>query len=102
MAGELLASMSKDGTFNRELYQRVTLTFYRTIETSFVDDKSRPTQHETKRRFEILERWLRILRNDYQWGIDRILFVLPRALRAELDGAQFDPAKESRIWTPPS
>jgi hypothetical protein len=100
MAGELLESMSTDGTFNKALYQRVALSFYRTIEASYVHDRSRPTQAETKRRFEMLEQTFRMLRHDYQWGVDRILAVLPKALRCKLDGVSWDPGAESRIWTP--
>lgn len=102
MAGELLEAMSTDGTFNKALYQRVALTFYRVIEASFVQDRSRVTRDETKRRFELLERTFRMLRNDFQWGVDRILYVLPKALRAQLDGTAWDPSRESRIWMPPS
>lgn len=94
--------MTSDGSFNKGLYQQVCVAFYRTIEASYCDDGSRPTRNETERRFLILERTFRMLRHDYQWSVERILFVLPRALRAELDGMKFDPAVESRIWTPSS
>ncbi len=100
MGGELLEAMTTDGSFNKAQYQTVVLAFYRAIAESYAQDKSRPTQRETTRRFAILETTFRMLRHDYNWGVERIVAALPRALRAKLDGMSFKPEMESRIWTP--
>lgn len=101
MAGEILQALTENGTFNKREYQALTLAFFRTIEKSYVDDKSRPTRAETKRRFEMLEKTFRVLRSDYSWGMQRILDELPRSLRCQLDGAPWEPQK-SNIWVPPT
>ena len=93
------ALLGPDGRVDRALYARVCNVFYQVIEKSFVEDRSRVTRDETVRRFRLLEQVFRELREE-AWSVERILFVLPKALRAKLDGAPFEPANESRIWAP--
>lgn len=101
MAGELLEAMrSEDGGVDADMRARVTNRFMRTIERSFEDDKSRVTGSEVRRRFRICERWFRELRAEHGWSTSRILDNLSRILRADLDGAPFDPSTERMIWTP--
>jgi hypothetical protein len=103
MAGEMLKAMADGGEFSRAQYQAITVAFFRVIETSYVQDKMRPTRAETKRRFEILEQTFRMLRSeDFQWSTQRILDELPRALRAKLDRLPWDPSRLRSLWRPPT
>jgi hypothetical protein len=101
MAGELLEAMrANDGGIDGQARARVTVRFMQVIEGSFREDRSRFTGSEVKRRFQICERWFRELRAEHGWSVPRILDNLPRILRAQLDGAPFDPTTERQIWTP--
>lgn len=95
MAGELL-EMVLGG--DKELIRRVTVSFIATINASFVQDKSRMTQNEIKRRFDICITALRELRADHGWAWTRILDAMPALLRSKLDGTPFDPAAQGTLW----
>lgn len=81
---------------------RVTNHFERCIRAS-CEPGAFPVRHltsaEIKRRFDILEKWFRILRGDKQWGIERTLDALPKALAAELSGLQWEPSDRA-LWLP--
>lgn len=99
MAGELLELTMRG---NEKLLARVVKRFEVVIANSFQEDKSRMTRAEVKRRFEILEKAYRELKNEpFFWSTVRILDALPRALRAKLDGTPWKPEEERTIWTPP-
>lgn len=62
----------------------------------------KPTPAEVKRRFGLCETWFRKARGDLGYSLERTLDMMGHALRAALDGQDFDPsaAESSRIWTP--
>jgi hypothetical protein len=101
MAGELLEAMrARDGGIDVHARAGVTMRFVQVIEQSFAADGSRVTGSETRRRFQICERWFRELRAEHGWSLPRILDNLPRILRAQLDGVPFDPTNEKQVWAP--
>jgi len=51
------------------------------------------TQHEVRRRTNILCKWFGILRNECSYSTSRALDTLPLALRTELNGGDFEPPK---------
>lgn len=59
-----------------------------------------PTQTTIEERFKICEKWIRIMRGDCGYSLDRTLDFLPRALRTELDGGSFEPPKAGVGWSP--
>lgn len=78
---------------------RMTVAIERAVMLSFAADGGRMTRDEIRRRFAICEKIVRQLRGDLGWALTRIVDVLPRYLRAELDGIPWTP--ESRaLWTP--
>jgi hypothetical protein len=59
------------------------------------------TQAEVKRRFEICEKWFRIMRTECGYGIKRSLDTIPKALAAELLEQEFDPTDGAGTgWSP--
>lgn len=80
--------------------QRAMQAVVTTIEGSFIADKSRPTQDETRRRFRIVEQWIRELRCEHGWAFVRIFDALPTALRSKLDGIPWDPTAQRETWAP--
>jgi len=78
---------------------RITNSLTRTIELSFVQDKSSMTQNEVRRRFEICIRLFKQLRGDHHWGVQRILDRIPEYLRCELDGKSWEPDSRG-MWLP--
>lgn len=96
MSGEFL-DLAGDPTLRRKITGRVQ----QVIAQSFAKDGARQTGQEIKRRFEIVESTIRMLRGDLGWAYERILDELPRALRAKLDGVPWDPSENRAIWTPP-
>lgn len=50
------------------------------------------TRDEAKRRFEICARGFVTMRRDLHWAVPRIIDELPRYLRANLDGDDWEPA----------
>lgn len=94
MSGEFLELAS-----NPALEMKVRSRVVQILGQSFMKDGARQTQDEVRRRFKILENLIRTLRTDCGWAYDRILDELPRALRAKLDGAPWEPDKRT-IWSP--
>lgn len=59
------------------------------------------TDTEFRRRFKICEKWFRIMRGDCGYSVERTVDFLPRALRADLDGTEFEPPKADLAgWAP--
>ena len=56
------------------------------------------TVSETKRRFEICEKWIRVMRGDMRYSWIRTMDVLPHALRCELDGIDWVPRPIEEGW----
>lgn len=96
MAGEFLELMG----FDVATRARVTTRVIDVIGASFVEDQSRQTMSETRRRFAIVERLIRELRADHGWAIERILDALPVALRSKLDGGNWTPDGSRTVWSP--
>jgi len=59
---------------------------------------ARQTQAEIKRRFEMCLAMVAELRTDLRWSFARISDTLPTALRAKLDGADWNPSTRNS-WT---
>jgi hypothetical protein len=97
--GELIETMRDREDISPQQFARILLTFEGVIGKSFAVDGSRMTGSEVRRRYLICEKWLRTLRHE-GWSITRILDLMPRALRTELDGGTFDPGEERRVWMP--
>ena len=77
----------------------VTKSFQDAIGCSFDDDRSRVTQAEIKRRFEICCKIFENLCGDLKWSTAKALDFIPRYLRNELDGIPYTP--DTRVlWTP--
>jgi len=80
------------------------------IERSFLEDQSRQTQSEIKRRFNICLGLVGEMRTDLHWSWQRITDTLPTALRSKLDGASWSPStrtawshdEASGLFLPPS
>jgi hypothetical protein len=70
------------------------------VSKSFVEDKSTQTQDEIKRRTQMCLGHFKIMRNELKWSIPKICDLLPRSLRAELDGdyAAFLDSMDGRGW----
>lgn len=72
------------------------------VAKSYKEDKFRPTDAETKRRFNLCIDVFTMLRKDkaFQWSIERIIAEMPKALRHKLDGTPWDPSKARATWAP--
>lgn len=95
MAAGVFANLIAEGEVGR-----VTLVFNDVIIQSFVDDKSRVTGDEVKRRFDMLCEIFKQLRGDLKWSLPRCFDYLPKYLRCKIDRAPYDPTTESLLWTP--
>jgi len=78
------------------------------LEQSFREDERRlgssfreriQTQAEVRRRTEILCKWFRTLRADCGYSVSRAKATIGQALRAELDGGNFEPPKAEGMYT---
>lgn len=82
---------------------RVVTGFERIIIESFYPGRNPVrgsiTAHHVRDRFQILERWFRVLRAEKRWGLHRILDTLPEALHAELNGSTWEPDSRA-CWMP--
>ncbi len=83
---------------------QVVRGFEKVIRNSFAPDKDpvrggTPTASHVRERFVICERIFRALRNDKQWGVQRILDKLPEYLHCELNGQSWEPDNRS-VWVP--
>jgi len=94
MPGELIELF-----VDKSLARRVLTKVQDVIMTSFVDDRSRITRAETVRRFKIVETLFRELRAE-GWPHQRILDVMPEALRHKLDGTPWEPDFTRNVWQP--
>lgn len=101
MAGEIFQLANE----SPEALGRLTRGVQDAVARSFVEDKNRDrrvvmTQDEVKRRGRICVEVVRSLRGDLGWSVARIVDALPQALRAKLDGAEWDPSKLRHVWAP--
>ena len=80
---------------------RVVLGIEGAVGASFLEDRSRLTGDEIRRRFDICVRIIKTLRGDLGWAVARVLDHLPRYLRCELDGIPWSPDDERTLWAPP-
>lgn len=80
--------------------QRVTATVHDLVAISFTE-VCFPVKHRTaleeKHRATILLKWFGILRRDLGFSLSQTLETLPYALKAELQGKQFEPPKPGRL-----
>lgn len=96
MAGEMLEMMLEgDEAKLKMVVGRVT----EIIQKSFIADGSRVTGDEVRRRFTMLEKLIRECREEYGWAYERILDVIPFALRSRLDGGVWDPQLHRNSWS---
>ena len=73
----------------------------KSIAKSFAEDEVlRPvmTRSEIKRRFAMVSKIVIILRRDLGWSMPRIFDELDTALRAQLDGAPWNPEDRRKTW----
>lgn len=54
-------------------------------------EEPRRTKSEVQRRTHICEKWIRIMRGDMGFGLEKTLDLLEYAMRSELDGKDFEP-----------
>jgi hypothetical protein len=86
-------------------FEETTVKVERILWESFADDRKNSrihvpiTRDETKRRFKIVERWFGIMRGDMHFSNIKTMDLLPRALRAEIDGTDFVPP--TGAWAAP-
>jgi hypothetical protein len=86
--------------------KQVFLGIQSTILNSFKQDGDRGTlvvltDAEFRNRFKICEKWFRVMRGDCGYSVERAVDFLPRALRCELDGVDFEPPKaDGAGWSP--
>lgn len=87
---------------------RAVMQFAGILERSFNQDavmhgidfvKRHNTDTERKRRADIMGRWYRDLRN-LGYGHIQTMDEIPKALRAELDGGNYEPPERKRLWAP--
>jgi hypothetical protein len=97
MAAEML-DMFKD---NPENVGALVRAIGNSVSQSFVEDRSRKTSAETKRRVEMCVSIARQLRRDLKWSVTRICDEMPFGLRCQLDGIPWDPNNRRTLWTPP-
>jgi len=87
--------------------KRVIFGCIKVVRDSFDDDpkltgavrEGSVAESVIKERFKICEKWVRTLRGELHWPLRKILDMLPRALRAELDGETFVPT-DRHGWRP--
>jgi len=72
------------------------------VEKSFTDHKGEITSNMTKERIDICLEIVKLLRFDFGWSRQKIGDNLHVYLGYELNGIDWDPAKEKNFWIPPS
>lgn len=96
-------------TRNRQEFAKAVNGVIRIVHQSFIEDAKRTsvdhvrrvrTEREEKRRTDICGKWFRRFRGDLGFGLIKTLDELPKALRAELDGAKYTPPAAGRLWVP--
>lgn len=85
-------------TLTTDQRKRVVDAITSALEITFTEDGARQTQAEIKRRFEMCLAMVAELRTDLRWSFARISDTLPTALRAKLDGADWNPSTRNS-WT---
>ena len=91
MSGELLELEDHQ----RHLLIEATATI---VAVSYLEDKSRRTMAENRRRTQLCIDLIRVMRSDCRWSVQRCIDELPRALRCKLDGAPWEPDKRQTWW----
>jgi hypothetical protein len=81
---------------------RVVLGIEGAVGASFLEDRSRLTGDEIRRRFDVCARIIKTLRGELGWALARVLDHLPRYLRCELDGIPWSPDADRVLWAPPT
>lgn len=80
---------------------RVGFAIEQAVACSFLEDKSRATDAETRRRTAMCVEQFKIMRHDMKWSIPKICDLMVQSLRAELDAgspASFIDAMAKRGW----
>lgn len=102
---EALRELVKD----KAAWKRALVSITETVRNSFREERQRrrvvllhevPTDAEIKRRTNICYDWFCTLRADCHYSTERALDTLPKALRATLDGADWEPPAPIRGWAP--
>jgi len=88
---------------DRTVAKHVANSLHRIVSDSFARNRypmrGNITVAEVRRRSKICLHIARQIRNDLQWGWQRILDQLPEYLDCELDGKTWEPDKRA-IWVP--
>jgi hypothetical protein len=99
----------KDLLDKPEDFNRVFTSLEHTIMGSFAIDvavlgvKPEITKAKVKARWDICEKWFRVMRGDIGFGLIETLDMIPKALACELLDQPFNPEKEAnRGWAPQS
>lgn len=94
---------------NKAELQQVYDKIHELVFRSYIEDKERDplagnhnTKQETRRRVYICVAWFQYARRELGYGLVKTLDLMGKALRSELDGIEFDPARpDGRVlWTP--
>lgn len=100
---ELVASFAKD----RATLERIAKVFTNVVQRSFEEDREGrmiyltsdvPTTEEIKRRTNICYDWFLTLRGDLHYSNEKALDFIGKALRATLDGVDFEPPPADASW----
>jgi hypothetical protein len=106
-AKERSARAAFDDLLDSEQAHRVTVNCIRIVKESFENDpklagafrEGQVAESAVKERFDICEEWVRKMRGDLHWPVKKIIDMLPRALRATLNGDDFVPP-DRKGWRP--
>ena len=102
MSSTPFADLVRNGDWHKVTQQIKTIVY-----NSFVQDQRRQatslilipgrevrmTQGEIRRRVQICEKWIRVMRGDMGFGLIKTMDLLGTALRTELDGKDYEPQK---------
>ncbi len=83
-----------------------------TVAGTFMEDKTRlianphafknaPTRDEIKRRTVMAHKWFMVMRADIGYSTQRACDMLPEAVRAQLDGVDWEPPAIEKAWGGP-
>src|SRR5438445_83435 len=78
-----------------QLVKAITRTIGKSYETHGMRN---PTNAETRRRFNMIMKYVVDLRGERKWGVQRICDSLGDILRAELNGERYRPDDDRTVW----
>jgi hypothetical protein len=96
MAGEIALSLMADAE-----RPKIEARIVAVVEASFIEDKSRVTRSEVRRRTTLCLEAFADLRRSLKWSTPRCLDELARVLRFKLDGVPWKPDTRRAMWVAP-